>query len=390
MSELAEPLDVEKHAVKNVSQDDIIRMYKTPGHPIAFSSPQFIYKYFEGRIPLTFITESLEHADTYTLHREYKKPKTYNPFYCYERRVRFQADLIDISSLHTSNRGTRYLLLVIDEFSRKIWVLPLTRKSGKITADAFEDWIRHMELDESGWEEKQKKVLHDNGTEFFNVHVRELFQRKNIEQIGTRNVIHCGIAERANKSLQSLIYKYLTDKGETKYIDSLPALVHTYNSRGHRTLNYMSPNDADLKNNADAVRKIHSARFAKLLKKKSARREKFSVGDRVRVKSLARGVSSARRSYLEQFQREMFTVSSVNKRMPIPMYNLTSMDRQDTILGGFYANELSRVRGDLFKIDKILKTVGKGRNKKHLVRWKGFGEQWDSYVFDRDIVKNAI
>ena len=41
--------------------------------------------------------------------------------------------------------------------------------------------------------------------------------------------------------------------------------------------------------------------------------------------------------------------------MPVPMYYLKSLEKLDEIEGGFYANELSLIDEDLFKIEKVLK-----------------------------------
>lgn len=371
-----------------VSKEYIIKIYKEPGHPVAFSSPSAIYRFFNGTVPLSFIKDALEHIDTYTLHKEYKRPSVFNPFYCYERRKKFQADLIDISSLQRDNDAIRFLLLIIDEFSRKVWILSLKSKSAPTTKSALETWCELLEEEEEDWLGKDKRFLSDNGREFINSQVGELMKKKKFAQQSTKNIIHCGIAERANKSIQQLIYRYLTDQGQTRYIDYLPNVLKTYNNRGHRTLNYLSPNSADKKENEDKVREIHSKRYGKVNEKR--KKARFSVGDRVRVKTLARGVSSARRSYLQQFHGEQYTVYEVNTRMPIPMYKLRSLDAEDEIQGGFYANELSRVKGDLFKIEKILKTVGKGANKKYLVRWKNFSSKWDSFVNAADIEENTI
>lgn len=371
----------------NITKEEIIRVYKTPGHPVAFSSPGAIYTYYKGKVPLALIRDALEETEAYTLHREYKQPAVHNPFYCYQRRQKFQADLIDVVSLAEDNNGVKYLLVIIDEFSRKVWVGPLTSKTGAATRESLKQWIDLLSSEEDGWREKEKRFLSDAGKEFVNSMVNTLLVQHNFKQDTTKNIIHCGIAERVNKSLQQLIYKMLTDQGETEYVSKLPLVVQTYNNRAHRTLKNMSPNDADSKANEDRVRGIHTERYGKINERRK-RTTRFVVGDKVRVKTYARGPSSARRSYLQQFHGEYFTIVEVKTRMPIPMYILKSMNTEDTIEGGFYANELSRVQGDLFKIDKILKTEGQGENKRYLVRWKYFDPRWDSYVKASDLVEN--
>jgi len=56
-----------------ITKDQIIALYQTPGHPVAFSSPGNIFRYFNGRVPESIIRDALEHIDSYTLHREYKQ-----------------------------------------------------------------------------------------------------------------------------------------------------------------------------------------------------------------------------------------------------------------------------------------------------------------------------
>jgi len=47
------------------------------------------------------------------------------------------ADLVEMQAFSKSNRGVRYLLTVIDVFSKYGWMLPLKDKTGKSVADAF-------------------------------------------------------------------------------------------------------------------------------------------------------------------------------------------------------------------------------------------------------------
>ena len=47
------------------------------------------------------------------------------------------ADLVDMSSFSRSNKGYKYLLIVIDVFSKYGWIVPLKTKTGKEVAQAF-------------------------------------------------------------------------------------------------------------------------------------------------------------------------------------------------------------------------------------------------------------
>ena len=376
----------------------IAKLYKQPGHPIAFSSPKTVYDYFRGRVPLSKIKKALEHVDSYTLHREYKRPKVHNPYYTYNRRRQFQADLIDISGLKRANDNVTFLLVVIDIFSRKIWVMPLKRKTGKETASALRAWFENALADEE--EDDRRSFLTDSGKEFLNAEVRSLMREKGVRMYQAKNVNKAAIVERVNKSLQILIYKYLTDSGEARYLDVLPRLVSGYNNRKHSTLNNFTPNEADLERNEIRTRAIHTNRYANILMKSRKKRGKrprtkrkesrFAVGDRVRIKTLAKAPSSARRSYLQQFHGEYFEIERVDLRMPVTMYWLRSMNTEELIEGGFYANEMTHVRGDIFKIDEIIRTRGRGAKREYFVRWKHFSPRWNSWVKADDVDTNAL
>jgi len=73
--------------------------------------------------------------------------------------------------------------------------------------------------------------------------------------------------------------------------------------------------------------------------------------------------------------------------LPVPMYHLKAAIDDEVILGGFYPEELSPVKGDTFEIEKVLKRRKKGKKEEVLVSWKGFSHIWDSWI-DAKSIKN--
>ena len=63
------------------------------------------------------------------------------------------------------NNGIKYLLTVIDIFSKFVWIVPLKRKIGRKVANAF-SWILKQR--------KPCKVWVDRGKEFYNKDVQKL------------------------------------------------------------------------------------------------------------------------------------------------------------------------------------------------------------------------
>ena len=355
----------------------ILRAYNKPGHPVAFSAPATVADHF--KVPLKFAKETLEHDDGYNLHREYKQPRVYNPYYTHSRREQVQADLIDVGKIANNNDGCKFLLVLIDIFTKKCWVYPLQNKSANEMLTAMRDWLGRLR-------QPPKKLVTDRGLEFTNRRLQNLLREHGVEWFAANGTMKAAIAERVNKTLQVMIYKYLTAKETTRYIDKLPSIVASYNKRPHRTLQGLSPKLADLPRNEGLVQSIHHLRYEKLARHRKDNLP-FKVGDIVRVKTEAKKISSSNRAYAEQFHGEYFSIVRINRTLPIAMYYLRSLDTGELIEGGFYANELQRQRGDVYKIEKVLRRRTRGGVREVRVKWKYFGDRWNEWIPEADIVQ---
>lgn len=364
------------------TDDFIINSYVTPGNPIAFSTPDRVAKFFA--ISKQRAKRILEKVDGYTLHREYKQPRIYNPYYVHERREEMQADLIDVSQIAEQNDGVRFLLVIIDIFTKFTWAIPIKTKSAKDMKDAFNRWLNDLDVAPS-------KVMSDNGVEFKNRLVRQIFHDKNIEWISAHGTLKACIAERVNKTIQILMHKYMTENETLRYIDVLPQLMETYNNRGHRTLKGMTPADADKVENEDEVHGIHMERYRerreKAEKRQGNRPLPFKVDDVVRIKTQPKKISSSSRAYAEQFHGEYFRIIRINQEQAVPLYYLRSLDDGELIEGGFYANELQKQSYDVFKVERILAQRVRRGQRQVLVRWKYFSPRHDSWEPYANIVR---
>lgn len=357
------------------ANDQIKQDFRTPGHPSAFSAAATVSR--TQNIGVERARNLVQEIDSYVLHKETKRPRQYNPYYVYSRRELVQADLIHIAGLSKSNGGVTQLLLFIDVFSRKIHVYPLKSKSAREMVTAISKYINETS------DQPTRTLMTDGGMEFWAAPVQALLRQHGINQKLATGTSKACYAERANKTLQILIYKYLTDRETTRYIDVLSDLVLTYNSRGHRSLNYMTPNDADLPENEDSVLAAHTLRVSNIRRKKPV----LPLGSMVRVKTEAKNVDPARRAYAEQFKGEYFKIIRVNRTLPIPMYYLKSMNTGEIIDGAFYSNELSQARGDTFKIESVLRRRVRRGVREVFVKWKFFDARWNEWIPENQIVE---
>lgn len=350
-------------------EERIKNAYSTPGHPIAFSAPATVGEHFN--ISTEKAKNILQEIDSYTLHREYKQPRVYNPFYVHGRREQVQADLIEVGKISKENDGVRYLLLLIDIFTKKIWIYPLKAKGGEQVVSALKLWL-------SGRDTKAKVFLTDRGKEFCDRRVQTLLRDNGIEWQPGKGMMKAAIAERANKTIQILIYKYLSSAETVRYIDQLSDLVKTYNNRPHRTLKGMTPNEADKPQNEGKIQAIFHERYKHLASMR--KRPKYSVDTIVRVKTDSSRISSSRRAYAEQFHGEFYRIVRINRTQAVPMYYLRAMDDGENIEGAFYAEEIQPVRGDLWKIEKTLDERVRRGIPEVLVKWKYLSDKWNEWI----------
>ena len=52
------------------------------------------------------------------------------------------ADFIDMQAFSKDNNGIKYVLTVIDIFSKFVWIVPLKRKTGQEVANSFSTILR--------------------------------------------------------------------------------------------------------------------------------------------------------------------------------------------------------------------------------------------------------
>ena len=101
------------------------------------------------------------------------------------------------------NKEIRFLLCVIDIFSKYGWGAPFRDKKGTTIANAFQKI-----LDE--YNRKPNKIRVDKGSEFYNRLMKSFLQNNIIEMYSTHNEGKSVAAERFIRSLKIKIYKYMT------------------------------------------------------------------------------------------------------------------------------------------------------------------------------------
>lgn len=319
-----------------------------------------------SKVTLKQVKEWLATQEAYGLHKPTRRRFTRRKIYARGIDYLWQADLVDMNHLAEDNDGFRYLLTVIDVFSKYAWVVPLKRKDSQSVTGAFEHIFS---------ERKPSKLQTDKGREFTNSVLQNKLAARGIQFYTSQNEdIKASIAERFNRTLKTKMWRYFTHRSTNRFIDVLQDLVQSYNNTYHRTIG-RTPASVTV----DDVQELRERMYgesqllaAPLLK----------VGDKVRISKTRRTFD---KGYLPNWTDEIFTVVETMATTP-PTYRLEDYGGE-RIQGSFYDKELQAVvkTDDVYKVEKILNSRRRRGVKEYLVKWKGYPDKFNSWVKESDL-----
>ena len=186
-------------------------------------------------------------------------------------------DILDLKDYGPgNNRGYRYVLVVIDNFSKFGWTVPLKNKNAQTIKDSFENILINSKR-------KPNLIETDRGKEFYNNIFQDFLNKNNIKLYSRNSSYGAVFAERFNRTIRDLLKRPVFEKGESNWIDILPTITKQYNNRIHSSTK-LSPKDASLKKNEGFV-------YNNLLDKRKKVKPKYEIGDLVRTADLKRTFS---------------------------------------------------------------------------------------------------
>ena len=194
------------------------------------------------------------------------------------------------------NKELRFLLCVIDIFSKYAWVVPLKDKKGISIVDDFQKL-----LDDSS--RKPNKIWVDKGREFYNNSFKKWLKDNDTEMCSIHNEGKSVVAETFIRTLKTKIYKYMTLVSKNVYINKLHDIMDEYSNTYHRTIK-MKPTDVKDNTYIDSKKEVYD------------KDPKFKVGDHVRSSKykiiFAKG-------YIPNWSEEVFFVSKIKNTVPWTM-----------------------------------------------------------------------
>lgn len=339
-------------------------IYYDTSNPAGFSGVHNLINSVKNKYKTKEIQKWISSQDAYTLHRPARKHFIRNKYKVSNINDIFQADLCDMRKLSRFNDGYKYILTVIDVFSRYAWAFPLSDKKPKSVIQAFKTLFK---------ERKPIFLQTDKGSEFIAKSVRSFLKENDVKYYVTHNSdVKACFVERFNRTLKTKMYRYFTYKNAYRYIDILQNLVTAYNNTKHRSIKI-----APCEVNENNILKVWMNQN-KIEKNITKKRGKYKIGDIVRISKYK---TQFEKGYESNWSEELFKIYAISNRIPI-VYKLKDLNNE-IIEGTFYENELQRVyigSDTTYKIDKIVDTKGTGNRKKLLVKWRGYSDKFNSWI----------
>eukprot|EP00794_Sanderia_malayensis_P002551 gene2551-2947_t len=263
------------------------------------------------------------------------------------------------------NKGYKYLLLVIDVFSKYGWIVPLNNKKGETVMIAFQTIFKEGRI--------PKYIWVDKGKEFYNKHLKDLLEKHSVQMYSTENEEKSCVVERWNRTIKTKMWKQFMIQGNTQYLDMLPKLVKEYNNTKHSSMK-MTSIEASKENNEGTVYFNLYGDMEQVTSK-----PKFEIGDKIRISKYKQSVFD--KGYTPNWTEELFTIDNIQYTNQIT-YKIKELRGED-IQGSFYEPELLKAKQDVFRIDKVIRRDYK--KKQALVKWNGYSDEFNSWIPFKDL-----
>ena len=202
-------------------------------------------------------------------HAPYRKPKFFRKIINTGKNDTWYADIM----VMPVDKGYKYILNILDGYTRYAWSIPLKSKKGEEVYNAF----KSLGV-------KSDKLCVDEGKEFYNSHMYKLYNfEKGKERIKNDKGEYINeifsiygesknaLIERFNRTMGNKLWYKFSINGNQKWVNILKEVINEYNNSIHSSIK-MTPTEAY--DNPEKIKNIYNFEEQK---------SKFKVGDKVYI-----------------------------------------------------------------------------------------------------------
>ena len=248
----------------------------------------------------------------------------------------FQADLIEYPKYKFQNNRYVYCLVVIDCFTKYVWVKPMKTKTGEETAKAFDSIFKDFD-------EHPVNLMTDSGLEFFNSKVGQVMSSYNIVHYKPRTKTQwkASMAERVIQTLKRRLEKYFYHNKTRKWIDIIEQVAKNYNNTPHSTHGF-KPVDVTEENRKIIHEKMYPDRNISVICK-------FKIGDKVRK---IREKTLFEKGYTQNWSDEVYKITDIRQSNGVCWYILKTLGDEE--VSGIWYN---------YQLNLVSRNVGENQRK---------------------------
>lgn len=381
------PHDEIQERLQEIYDDPVLSLGK--GQQAFYDTVKANYLGISRQMATTFLKKQEIYQMTFQ-----KKRVAQKPIYGLYPNEKWGCDLIDMNQYTSHNNNYRYILTVIDYFSRKVFAVALKTKDLESSIDGFKTIVSTQSFNTY-----PQILICDNGSEF---ELKDWCKSHKIKLLHTEShsPTQNSLIENFNGSLRRLIRANFVRNNNLNWIDELSILLTNYNSKKHKTTGYV-PNDiwreekgkVKLIDETDNLDETKEQKISNLSKKTTSRaqsqieqlqKQTLSVGDTVRVST--RSLNSEVRRLVKagnqklvvvKFSAKVFKVDKViqskqSKEFALSKYVLK--DKKGKVLleeyNAKYPNKILKPRRfnitDLLKIDPNTVNIKTKKDEEYL------------------------
>ena len=243
--------------------------------------------------------------------------------------VQFEADLFDLSKYSQHNKGFKWILLIVDAFSRRVECEPLKNKSGPEVARGMDEIFKRLSA--SNKMLPNVYLATDCGNEFFNQNVEPIYKKYNVSHFPLRAPIKCAFAEITGRYIVSRLHKIMFHKDTKRWIDYLQSAVVAKNACKNKKTANLSPDEITF----DNQQKVKESLYPEYTPEYT-----LQIGDLVNV---VKNRSLFAKSFHGYYSDKVYRVTKMHEHT-VPRYTIADEEDGETIAGTWYAAELYLLR----------------------------------------------
>ena len=259
-----------------MEEEELLQQYHG-NLPFSFGSLQEVRRFID--INNKDLKNVLSKSNTYTEHKEFKKPKYLPPIRTYGEDYLWEADLMFFThpDFAKENDGYLYILAIIDTFTKMVGLTKLKSKDTKTVTGKVNRLFQNIE--------KPKYLRVDGGGEFVSNLFVNMCQKNNVKLYVAMEPIKCAMVERFIRTFKRILIQMMEKENSLRWIDFIEDSLDIYHNRRHRALK-MTPMEALQEKNQKYILRLNLKKYSTFDRKryrKNKKDSKFKQGDYVKI-----------------------------------------------------------------------------------------------------------